>query len=603
MKNMKVSMKLIVAFSIVLALTLAVGVVGIVGLLQMNAAAEDMYTNKSKPLGELTVAIEYFQRIRVQTRNAVIYTGDTAQLQTVDSDLNNRLNSFEGSMAIYTPTIATDEGKATAAEAMDLYNNTMRPGVLNVLARAKQNAPISELMGYLANTNAAAEQIATDLEHLVTLRMGVMESGNAQNQSLGNMLLYVIIGAIALAVAVGMILAFYISGLISKPLLVLSAFMKKAGTTGDITLTQADKDTIGTFGKAKDETGETITNAAAFVAHVNNVADMLATISDGDLTRDLRVLSESDTMGVSLRKMLENLNNMFGEIHVSTSQVSSGSKQIADGAQALAQGSTEQAAAVEQLSSSISEIADKTKENAAMADKAATLSESIRQNAEKGSNQMGQMTQAVKEINDASQAISKVIKTIDDIAFQTNILALNAAVEAARAGQHGKGFAVVAEEVRSLASKSAAAAKDTAELIENSMEKAGLGAKIAGETAASLGEIVSGINESSALVSDIAKSSEEQSLGIAQINKGIDQVAQVVQQNSATSEESAAAAEEMSSQSNMLEELIQQFKIKNDSVSRRSPALASPSRSPSRQIEFPEKSAYLPTGAGGYGKY
>ena len=256
------------------------------------------------------------------------------------------------------------------------------------------------------------------------------------------------------------------------------------------------------------------------------------------------------------------------EMVVSINRVSktfvSSSKQIADGAQALAEGSTQQAASVEQLSSSMAEIAQKTRDNAAMAGRAAALADTIRQNAEKGSRQMSEMVEAVREINQASQNINKVINVIDDIAFQTNILALNAAVEAARAGEHGKGFAVVAEEVRNLAGKSAEAAKDTGIMITNSMEKAELGSRIANETAASLADIVSGINESNQIINQIALSSEEQSAGIAQIDRGIDQVAQVIQHNTATAEESAAVSEEMSSQSTLLENLIAGFRAEDE---------------------------------------
>jgi len=380
-----------------------------------------------------------------------------------------------------------------------------------------------------------------------------------KNTSLFQSMLVVEVAVLVLTVVVAIFFALYISGLISKPLAVISAFMNRAGATGDIELTPDEKELIGKYALVKDEIGQTIAGSASFIDHVATVGADLEQIAGNDLSFDIHLLSDKDSMGKSMKKMMDHLNLMFSEIQSSTTQVSSGSKQIADGAQALAQGSTEQAASIEELSSSISEISESTKENAVTAGKTAKLSMTIKENAEKGSRQMDEMITAVKDINDASQSISKIIKTIDDIAFQTNILALNAAVEAARAGQHGKGFAVVAEEVRNLASKSADAARDTGDMIQNSMEKAELGSRIAGETAVSLKEIVTGINDSSQMITEIAQKSESQSLGIEQINVAVDQVAQVIQQNSATAQESAASSEEMSGQSEVLQNLISQF--------------------------------------------
>lgn len=215
------------------------------------------------------------------------------------------------------------------------------------------------------------------------------------------------------------------------------------------------------------------------------------------------------------------------------------------------------------MSASIEEVSDKTKVNADNADKANDLAEKAKLYAVTGNEHMKEMLKAMDEINQSSSNINKIIKVIDDIAFQTNILALNAAVEAARAGQYGKGFAVVAEEVRNLAARSANAAKETTDLIEDSIEKAESGARIAKETADALEMIVDGVTSVSNLVNEIQKASSEQAAAISRINQGIMQVSQVVQENSATSEQSAAASEELSGQAEMLKHLVERFRLKN----------------------------------------
>jgi methyl-accepting chemotaxis protein len=261
---------------------------------------------------------------------------------------------------------------------------------------------------------------------------------------------------------------------------------------------------------------------------------------------------------------------MFTYINESADQVSSGAGQVSSAAQALSQGATEQASSIQQLSASITEIAGEVNKNAYDASTANTLSLQASAEVERGNEHMKKMTSAMSDISDSSNEIGKIIKTIEDIAFQTNILSLNAAVEAARAGVAGRGFAVVADEVRNLANKSAEAAKNTTALIESSIQAVKSGTKIANETATSLNAIIEGTKKTAELVGEISKASNNQATSINQITLGVDQISAVVQTNSATSEESAATSEELSAQAQALKSMLSALKLKDHSESAQS---------------------------------
>ncbi|MBW7571453.1 methyl-accepting chemotaxis protein [Caproiciproducens faecalis] len=320
---------------------------------------------------------------------------------------------------------------------------------------------------------------------------------------------------------------------------------------------------------SKDETGQvaqafsrTVDRLREYILYIQEVSSVLDQIAVGNLAFELQCdyVGEFSKIKDSLENIKTTLVKTFSGIYESAEQVASGSGQVADGSQALAQGAAEQASSIEELSASITEIAGQVNLTASNAANASQLAEQTSVEIQRGNESMQKLVAAMEDMSQSSGEIGKIIKTIQDIAFQTNILALNAAVEAARAGSAGKGFAVVADEVRNLASKSAEAAANTTTLIENSIYSVNNGTKIVQETAQSLSLVIDSAQKTTQLIDEISKASKDQALSIDQITTGVDQISAVVQTNSATSEESAASSEELNGQAQMLKMLVERFK-------------------------------------------
>lgn len=564
--NLKISAKLLTGFILVAVLAGVVGIVGYVNIQSMKNSDLSLYNDNTVPISELSTVIQQYQRIRIYALCTILNTDKSAnddyakKIETCKKDMLDNLETFN-------KTIDDDNVRKEYATSSSLINDKFLPYIDDVMSLALENKDDQAFQLVNTTGNDINQLLQNSIDNLFKYEVELAGKTSQQNVETAEfstiMMLGFAIAAILLAVALGI----FISRLISKPVKELVTVADKL-SLGDIK--------VSVEATTKDELGSLMNSFSKMIDNIRSQALTVEKIASGDMTIAVTARSEHDVLGIKLSEMVKTNNEVLGNINSAAEQVASGARQVSQSSMMLSQGSTEQASSVEEITSSMTQVAAQTKQNAINANQANELAETAKGNAISGNRQMQDMVKAMAEINDSSANISKIIKVIDEIAFQTNILALNAAVEAARAGQHGKGFAVVAEEVRNLAARSANAAKETTEMIEGSIKKVEIGTKLVDETAAALNKIVENVTKAANLVSDIAQASDEQAAGISQVNTAIEQVAQVVQANSATSEECAAASEELSGQAQLLRESVSRFRLKRTDTISNNPDRISP---------------------------
>ena len=373
----------------------------------------------------------------------------------------------------------------------------------------------------------------------------------------------IIIALVLVSVAAAILIAVLVSNRIVKPIKLCSERIRK--------LSNGDLSSPAVIIKSKDETGVLSRSTSEVVNSINliikDVERILGEMSKGSFDVDTQqnahaYVGDFASMIQAIGMINDELSNALYGIELTAEQVSAGSDQVSSSAQNLSQGATEQASSIDELASTINDISEKTEENLEDCRQAELSVSETADMMREADGHMHSMTDAMSRIDRSSEEITKIIKAIEDIAFQTNILALNASVEAARAGEAGKGFAVVADEVRNLASKSQEAVKNTSKLIGESRAAVQDGIRIAEETAATIERVVEASESVDAIVSKVSDSSEAQTASIQQITEGINRISAVVQNNSATAEESAATSEQLNSQAQQLKDLVGHFKLK-----------------------------------------